>query len=966
VQPVAVNRPVSLPTATQTATPIAYNPPHNQHDSNIQPQPSPSPIYERRAAHASRSPASSQRAHVDIVPEKRNLTANSALAKISKEVKSSNVKTLLLMSLAFLFFFVVLAGLKLSSDYKDYENIATAGLKSDMVSQSQKISQALNSQIGWMDTALALSGSPNQILNFVARGNGVAGAALIDGNNTLIAATPGAGDVLSSVDLKSFPQSGVSITSIIAKDYTTNPVIIKKKEDAYLVMALLPGILIDKARTSSSIILPSGRVIDAPADIARLGPIDYYSIDRRRLDSLTQSSRQDVVSPHKSQDEKVWMATTRIPGSSLTLVNTVPRIVSPRWQNSLLIFTCLFMGTAAIIWALIQNLMRRIKQIQDNSRDTEVSQQRFQAAIDGSNGGVWEIELTSNQVYLSRSLAKLLGLPDREQKIPIPQFLSLFHESDREALFSAVRRAHMTGPFEVDAHVAHLPIAMVFRGKPSVRGSDQGKAIIGMALDVTETRGAQTRLQHVEARLVDALTSMTDSFVVWDPMNRLVIWNERFENFFGFQPGQLQPGLEHATIVYNAEKAIEESYDAGDGIGEEILLKDGRWIRYLESSTADGGRVSIGNDITEIRAREDDLRTNEQALQKTVNVLKQSQVRIVELAENYEQEKIRAEDANQSKSEFLANMSHELRTPLNAINGFSDIMQKEMFGPLGDPRYKEYVNDILFSGQHLLSLINDILDMSKIEAGKMTLNAEVMQMNDMISQVIRIVRGRAEENRLKLIYQELDVPEIEADPRAVKQILLNLITNAIKFTPENGTVKVEVVPKSAGLIMRVHDSGIGISEEDIARLAQPFEQIESQHSRQHEGTGLGLALSKSLTELHGGNFAINSVVGQGTTVTFTLPNKPIAAKKAPRDEGVGNEISQLAEEIASVLQDDNLGDAAAQANTSPRQPQIQQTGAIPPPPMPSDATGQMHPAPAQTQPQESNGPVPIFTHNPAA
>ena len=123
-------------------------------------------------------------------------------------------------------------------------------------------------------------------------------------------------------------------------------------------------------------------------------------------------------------------------------------------------------------------------------------------------------------------------------------------------------------------------------------------------------------------------------------------------------------------------------------------------------------------------------------------------------------------------------MSHELRTPLNAINGFSDIMKKEMFGPLGDPRYKEYVNDILFSGQHLLSLINDILDMSKIEAGKMTLNTEALQMSDMISQVIRIVRGRADENRLKLVYDDQAVPEIEADPRAVKQILLNLTTNA--------------------------------------------------------------------------------------------------------------------------------------------------------------------------------------------
>ena len=351
--------------------------------------------------------------------------------------------------------------------------------------------------------------------------------------------------------------------------------------------------------------------------------------------------------------------------------------------------------------------------------------------------------------------------------------------------------------------------------------------------------------------------------------------------------------------------------------GAEIHLKDGRWIRYLETQTADGGRVSIGTEVTAIRTREYQLQSNQDALQKTISVLKKSQVRIVELAENYEQEKIRAEEANQSKSEFLANMSHELRTPLNAINGFSDIMKKELFGPLGDPRYAEYVNDILFSGQHLLSLINDILDMSKIEAGKMTLNTEAMQMNDMISQVIRIVRGRAEENRLRLVYEESTLPEIEADPRAVKQILLNLSTNAIKFTPEGGVVSLAVEPKSAGLIIRVSDTGIGISEDDIARLAQPFEQIDSQHSRQHEGTGLGLALSKSLVELHGGNFKIESVVGQGTTVIFTLPNRPPQQKATKTGSEVGNEISRLAQDIADVLTEGEIQDLAEPATPSP-------------------------------------------------
>jgi len=207
----------------------------------------------------------------------------------------------------------------------------------------------------------------------------------------------------------------------------------------------------------------------------------------------------------------------------------------------------------------------------------------------------------------------------------------------------------------------------------------------------------------------------------------------------------------------------------------------------------------------------------------------------------------------------------------------------------------------------------------------------------MIRQVIRIVRGRADDNRLKLVYDASETPEIEADPRAVKQILLNLTTNAIKFTPEGGMVRIVVEPKSAGLIIHVSDTGIGISQEDIARLAQPFEQIDSQHSRQHEGTGLGLALSKSLVELHGGNFNINSVVGEGTTVTFTLP--AFVQKKAPvqNKNEVGNEITRLAQDIADVLQ---ASGAAAEAPMQPLPTAAAHTPAAQPqqvpPPLPDE------------------------------
>lgn len=873
---------------------------------------------------------------------------------LSRTVGQDSIRNLLVSSLAFLALFVILASTKLYNDHTQYRKNETENYQSEIKSKASNVARSLESEIAWIETALSLRGSPSQIINFVSRGQQTIGAAIIDASGNVVADTPKAGPYLARIDRRNIDNGGLRITSDIAVDGTINPVIIRRMSDSYLVVALKPGTLVNSNDTNLSVILAGGRVIDGPVALGQQGASQFYGITKNKIDSIARSNEESQIFSHQDGEAKTWLSSARVPAggpkSYIAVIETHPRDLSPDLLNNILLFTLLFAGTAWLVWTLLRNMMQQIQTLRSKKAEDEVSQQRYRAAIDGSRGGVWELDLVSNQAYISRSLAGILGLPAKEHTISMPQFLGLFNADDREKLLSLVRRAHVNGQFEIDVSAAHLPISLACRGRPSVRGSDQAKVVIGMALDVTEMRGAQARLQSAEARLFDALRSMNDSFVIWDQLDRLVLWNNKFEDFFGFEPGNLQQGLDYATINYHANNTIENIIPLADDNGSEIHLKDGRWIRYLETQTADGGRVSIGTEVTAIRTREQQLQTNQDALQKTISVLKKSQVRIVELAENYEQEKIRAEEANQSKSEFLANMSHELRTPLNAINGFSDIMKKELFGPLGDPRYSEYVNDILFSGQHLLSLINDILDMSKIEAGKMTLNSEAMQMNDMISQVIRIVRGRAEENRLKLVYEEDIVPEIEADPRAVKQILLNLATNAIKFTPEGGVVTIAVEPKSAGLIIRVSDTGIGISQDDIQRLAQPFEQIDSQHSRQHEGTGLGLALSKSLVELHGGNFTIESVVGQGTTVIFTLPNRPPEAKVIQDNDEVGNEISRLAQDIADVLTQGEIQPFTPQAPTSA-------------PPPPTDFVP--HAAPTQPGPPQYIAPAPAMK-NPAA
>ena len=810
-------------------------------------------------------------------------------------------KRLLISTLLFFTLFLVLAGSKfihdLNTDRKDQISQFDAALTSNATS----VAWALDAEIEWMDTALALRGSSQQIVNFADRSRNVVGAAFLNGNGNVLADTNGAGPQLASLDRRNFPNNGVTVDSLINEKGTATPVLTRKSGDSYLVVALAPGTLIGQRVGTRSLIRDSGRVIDGPPAVASQGPQTFYRISANRLTEAVRGTATSTVVQHVRNDQKVWFGAVRIPNSYLSVMDVQPREANASFMQNLMLFSLLFLGSAWLIWMLLNQLLKQIDAVRQQNNVEEISRQRYRAAVDGSNGGIWEVDLTRNTAFLSKSLAKTMGLAESETLLPLPQFLALFQMAQRDKFYSLLKRATLNGPFEIELGSANLPIFLSCRGRPTQR-DDQTKLVIGMALDITEARGAQTRMQSAEARLFDALRSMNDSFVIWDQMDRLVLWNNKFEDFFGFKPGQLQQGMPYATVEYHATQNIAQTSELGNVSGSEIQLTDGRWLRYLETHTADGGRVSIGTEVTTIRQREQQLQVNQDALEKTINVLRKSQVRIVELAENYEQEKIRAEEANQSKSEFLANMSHELRTPLNAINGFSDIMKKEMFGPLGDARYKEYVKDILFSGQHLLSLINDILDMSKIEAGKMTLNTEPMIMSDMIGQVIRIVRGRADENRLKLIYEGGETPEIDADPRAVKQILLNLTTNAIKFTPEGGIVRLAVESKSAGLIVHVSDTGIGISEADIARLAQPFEQIDSQHSRKHEGTGLGLALSKSLVELHGGNFKISSVVGEGTTVTFTLPVSVQAKQAVPESNEVGSEISRLAQDIAEVLQ----------------------------------------------------------------
>lgn len=548
----------------------------------------------------------------------------------------------------------------------------------------------------------------------------------------------------------------------------------------------------------------------------------------------------------------------------------------------------LFAGLAPLVagLGLAVLMVQQLSRAEPPQDTLSESERRANLTLQAAGCGGWDWDLSTDEIQLSGVTAALFGWATAIRVSP-GNLLSKISPDHRTAVHDAFRLAHSEGRIDLTFAV---PMAggpsrwITLRGQSVTRSAQGGPLLMrGVALDISAERHALAKANLAERRLRDAVDLIHQAFALWDRHGRLVMWNPPYQSFFKIDPSFLIPGAARDGINRIVMMNILREHPADETRpGERIIeMVGGRWLSLAESRTADGGLVLTASDITALQARDFAHDHKELALQQAVDELEMGKQQLTELAEKYSIEKIRAESANRSKSEFLANMSHELRTPLNAINGFSEILAGEMFGPLGDRRYKEYSQDILSSGQHLLALINDILDMSKIEAGKMSLKREPIHIEDVVEDAIRLMRNRAEAVGLTLSVKLSDLPEADADYRAIKQVLLNLLSNAIKFTPRGGKIAVSAtvieqssfsgVPSEQRVRISVSDTGIGIAKDDLLRLAQPFEQIESQLSKSQPGTGLGLALTKSLVELHDGVLTLDSQPGQGTTVSFTLP-----------------------------------------------------------------------------------------------
>ncbi|MEZ5920927.1 MAG: ATP-binding protein [Parvularculaceae bacterium] len=511
--------------------------------------------------------------------------------------------------------------------------------------------------------------------------------------------------------------------------------------------------------------------------------------------------------------------------------------------------------------------------------------QQTNDALNAGRAGWWTFDPKSRTVRFSRAFLDAVGLGARDRAFTMRELTALIHPEDLRAALAivsgdtsgvtegSVRLRRASGGWS-RAYIRTAPDATRFNRS-------------GVAFDFSATKTAAPGAAIADLRLKDAIESIPEAFVLWDGQGRLAAWNRRFAAIFRIDAKALRPGLtptETISLAKAGSSALEKYFAPKSTIDDqsiEIDMGNDRWLNLSRRRTAEGGVVCIASNVTDMKRRARAQKKKERELEATVNDLENSRRDLTSTMQKYEFEKRRAEDANRSKSEFLANMSHELRTPLNAINGFSEIMQSELYGPLGDLKYREYVGDILSSGQHLLELIDDILDMSRIEAGKLQLEPKRVELERILEECSRLIAKRARDADITLTVSVAHAPAVFADARAIKQVTLNLLSNAVKFTPAGGEVTLTAEADLDGVTVIVADNGAGITPESMKKLGAPFEVFEDHASRSLKGSGLGLALSKSLMEMQGGLLALASQQDRGTVACATFPRRRDARVRLP-------------------------------------------------------------------------------------
>ncbi len=550
------------------------------------------------------------------------------------------------------------------------------------------------------------------------------------------------------------------------------------------------------------------------------------------------------------------------------------------WRNSLVMIGLgISLAVLVMAFSLLRVWRRRMVSETALARSRQAlmhSMERFERSVAGATSALWEIDLVNGGGYFAPQWELMLGWRDIQN--PQKHWRDHLHPDDRDRVLAELDR-HLTlrEPFDTEYRLRAADGTWRWvraRGQAAWDGGGRPVVMSGMAHDITDLRLSEERLRL-------ALEATDEGLWDWTVGTGRLFMAARWKTQLGYDPDH--PFADHWRTFLR----LARPEDRGRVIGWARDMLEGRSDRQVAEfrmRRADGGWawVRASAKITERDAAGHP--------QRVVGTLKDITLRREEKAQ-LQLAKEQAELASRAKSEFLANMSHELRTPLNGISGFSESLESRIFGDL-NAKQLEYVRDIRVSADHLTALIGDILDMAKIESGRDDLREEAVDVAATIVGKLHMVRQRAAEKSIVLREDLEPLPPYRLDARKFGQMVLNLLANAVKFTPEGGVVTVRAASGADGALdVAVIDTGIGIAPKDIARVVEPFHQVDSRLSRQYQGTGLGLPLVKAMAELHGGSLDLCSALGKGTVVTLRLPGSrrlPMAAREDVEAGGVGD------------------------------------------------------------------------------
>lgn len=583
------------------------------------------------------------------------------------------------------------------------------------------------------------------------------------------------------------------------------------------------------------------------------------------------------------------------PLGKLAFVHPIDAALS-QWRATAWPFALLVAMTAGLALVVICISHRRRERLEHSEATSRMMRHRLETALSRGRCGLWDWDIANRRIHWSASMYELIGARPSSRSLSCEDVNIRLHPADGgieriAQLLAAPGAKSIDHEFRI-AHADGRWIWLRARGELVTGANPGNKHLVGIAVDVTEQKALAEHSERANRHLRDAVDSISEAFVLWDAGNRLVTCNAKFTDLHGLERGVALSGAPYSEVMSRSSALSIEAKEcprierSGFERTYEARLADGRWLQINERRTKEGGYVSVGADITQLKLNQEKLLDSERRLMATVADLTKSRQtlevqkqKLAILAEKYHHQKAEAEAASRAKSQFLANMNHELRTPLNHIIGFSELMTAQTFGALGSKKYLEYAQDIHRAGAELQELLCDILDMSQLEAGGMRLAEQDVDVSEAFVDSQQAWRRRANDKRLETKIEIEPGLRCRGDAKALSRIFGILLSNSAKFTQPEGSVRVVARRRGAKVSIIVADTGCGIEKSALSRLGKPFEQPSTVMENGMKGSGLGLAIAVSLLSLQGGRLRIRSRIGVGSILVLEAP-----APKAARPE----------------------------------------------------------------------------------